>query len=135
MLTASIRSASLGQRGCSCSATLCICHRPRTGGGQWFILARVGAVGLVESLPDCFGDDSVLATGQVRQGAAHPVNASPLLFSVADPTDRLWASPSKIGAMAALRPVCASLITSRTPPRPRAFSGRRNSVQKGKRDQ
>jgi hypothetical protein len=43
---------------------------------------------------------------------------------------RCQLAPSRTAPMACLRPVCASEMTSWTPPRPRAFSERRNAVQK-----
>lgn len=80
-------------------------------------LAGMGAVGLIESLTDRGGDDGVLAAGDVREGVPDPVNAATLPVA------------SKTRAMAALRPVWASLMTSLTPPRPRARRELRNSVQ------
>ena len=39
-------------------------------------LAGMGAVGMIESLPDRGRDDLVLATRDMREGVAHPVNAA-----------------------------------------------------------
>jgi MFS family permease len=77
----------------------------------------MGAVGLVEGLPDRGGDDCVLTSRDMREGIAHPVNAAALPGGF------------KHAGNAALMPVWASLITSLTPPRPRARRDRRNSVQ------
>ena len=41
-------------------------------------LAGMGAVRLVEGLPDCGGDDGVLTAGDMGQRIAHPVNAAAL---------------------------------------------------------
>ena len=40
--------------------------------------ARMGAVGLVEGLPDRGGNDGVLAARDMREGVPDPVNAAPL---------------------------------------------------------
>lgn len=47
----------------------------------------MGAVGLVEGLPDGGGDDGVLALGDMGEGVADPVNPAPLPGCLEDPRD------------------------------------------------
>ena len=50
-------------------------------------LAGVGAIGLVEGLADRGSDDGVLASRDMGQGVAHPVNATALPGRFEDPCD------------------------------------------------
>ena len=47
----------------------------------------MGAVGLIEGLPDGSGDDSMLTTRDMGQGVAHPVDATALPGCFEDPGD------------------------------------------------
>ena len=54
-------------------------------------------VGLVEGLPDCRGNDSVLALGHMSQRIAHPMNAASLPCRIEDPRDRGFQAGMRIG--------------------------------------
>ena len=77
----------------------------------------MGAVGLIEGLPDGSGDDSMLTTRDMGQGVAHPVDATALPGCFEDPGD---------GGFEACMRVADDQSDA---PRPRTRRDRRNSVQ------
>src|SRR5205085_12703600 len=82
-------------------------------------LPRGIGIGLQECLPDCGGDHRVLAFGHMRQGIPHPMNPAPLPGGAEHARDRV------------AQALCASEITSLTPPRPRLTRPFRKADQNG----
>jgi hypothetical protein len=88
------------------------------GGDDVELAADVLGVGLGEHGADRGGDHLAVALRD---------RASTLRMKCT--RQRCQAAPSSTASIAALRPACASLMTSCVPVRPRALSERRNAVQ------